>query len=298
MQRLVILFLLLTAFTRCTIKETIYEKDHQDILVEGNTPPPYEGVTTTQIHSFINKMYIDLLGREALQAELEEATLALRAGNLDPDAREDLMMDIMSQPEYDTRFWERYSGQVLKGATLAQIYEQIFILGLLVQQATMDGNIDLAQRLQFEVDKLQALYDAPDAYAGGLIDIREFMRRLAFNLIYDEINMGSENFVLASFENFFKRYPTEAEQAAGITMVDGLPAQILFQDGNSKYDLLIILTESPEFLQGLAIDIYQQLLSREPSPEEMGEAVLEFTDNPDYQAVQRMVMLTEEYAGF
>ena len=47
-----------------------------------------------------------------------------------------------------------------------------------------------------EMDRLEKLIEAKNKYKNNLISINEFIRRLMMNNIYDEINMGTENFVV------------------------------------------------------------------------------------------------------
>ena len=131
------------------------------------------------------------------------------------------------------------------------------------------------------------MLDAKTDYESGSITVNEFMQRVCYNYFYDQINMGSENFVLSCFENFLKRFPTDEELVSAITMVDGFSSQLLFRDGSTKKDFVEIITSDPGFYEGLTIDIYQQLLARNPDSEEMNDATLFLTENPDYQAIQQ-----------
>ena len=129
------------------------------------------------------------------------------------------------------------------------------------------------------------------------IDISEFMHRFLFNSIYDEINMGSENFVISCFENLLKRQPTERELEAGKALYDGYPALLLRKDGNNKKDLIRIVSSVDEFYQGIAIDWYRILLVREPSSLEMVEG-LETVKNDGIAEIQIAIILSQEYRGF
>jgi hypothetical protein len=168
----------------------------------------------------------------------------------------------------------------------------------LYDQAIDEGDTLLAQIILRELQKLEALRDASADYAAGLISINTYLGYMINNLLFDEINMGSENIVLASFEHLFKRNPTETERQAGITMVDGFPAQLLLRDGNSRGDFVDIMTSVPEFYQGLVVDIFTRLLRRQPSSLEMAEGIQRFSDGDSYQSIQRQVALSMEYAGF
>ncbi len=285
-------------FTACTEKENINQIEHTNVIIDDNTAPPYDEVTTVQIQNYINKMYIDLIGREPLQQELEDDTDLLKTNNLSLVSRTQLLNQLMSNSLYFDRFFDVYSVAYLSGVGDQEIIGQMYLYGVQQEQAEQMGNYALAQYLQIEIDKLNDLLNTRDDYENGNITINEFMQRFAYNYFYDQINMGSENFVLSCFENFLKRFPTDAEQTAGITMVDGFSSQLLFHDGSTKKEFIEIITTTPGFYEGLTIDIYQQLLARSPDSEEMNDATLLLSEDPDYQAIQQKVMVSAEYAGF
>lgn len=285
-------------FTACTEKETINQIDHINVIIDDNTPPPYNQVTTVQIQNYINKMYIDLIGREPLQQELEDDTELLKSNNLSLESRTQLLDQLMANPLYFDRFFDIYSAAYLNGVSEQDIVGQIGLYELLKEQAELGGDYAFAQYLQIEIDKLNDLLNARVEYENQEITVNEFMQRLCYNYFYDEINMGSENFVLSCFENFLKRFPTELEKAAAITMVDGFSSQLLLRDGSTKKDFIEIITTNPGFDEGLTFDIYQQLLARNPDSEEMNDATLDLTESQDYQAIQQKVMVSVEYAGF
>ncbi|MEM1319910.1 MAG: hypothetical protein AAGG75_06605 [Bacteroidota bacterium] len=289
-------------YSSCTEKETILQKDHTNVIVDDNTAPPYEQVTTVQIQNYINKAFIDLLGTEPSPEELNAYTADLRAGELSTTVREVFLNDLTSSADYFQIYYQRldeiYFGAYLAGTPKSDILDQRNIFNDIYEDYMQAGEVTLAALLKVEIDKLDLLLRAFIDYAQGTIDVNNYMRRICDNGIYEEINMGSENFVLSCFENFLKRLPTDVELAAGVTMVDGFSSRMLLQDGSSRSDFLDILLNSPGFYEGLTTDIYSQLLARKPSSEEMGEATLRLTDDRDYQALQRRVMSSKEYAGF
>lgn len=290
-------FLLTIVFISCTEKETITITEHTNVIIDDNTAPPYSEITTVQIHNYINKIFIDLYGREPQDSELESFTTFLKTNKLSESSRTEMLTNLMDGSEYFLRLYEITRGQIL-GVSQDEIAQQIFLYNLLADQAVDQNNYILQQFYLSEADKLVALANAPADYASGVITINEYMRRFANNAVYDEVNMGSENFVLACFENYFKRLPTDIELQASVTIVDGFAAQLLLQDGSSKADFLNIMTTSPGFYEGLVIDIYQQFYTRLPDSEEMANATLDFTNEVSYQDVQRKVMVSDEYAGF
>ena len=73
--------------------------------------------------------------------------------------------------------------------------------------------------------------------------------RLMDNLVYDQINMGTFNFVISAFDNLLYRYPTDAEYEAGYTMVeDNVSTTLMGQSGTNRGDFIRIMTEGQAFL--------------------------------------------------
>lgn len=270
----------------------------ENIIIEDNTAPPYNEVTTVQIQNYVNKIYIDLLGREPLEAELNSSTSDLKSNSLSNVSREQLLTDLMSTEEYYQRFYEIYQTSYLPGVTNGELDFTILIYESERDQAIQDGNNALVQFYNFELDLMYDLRNARVDYQNGVITINEFMTRITLNQFYEEINMGAENYVLSCFENFLKRTPTDAQLIASVEMVSGNPAQVFFQDGNNQNDFINIIMNTAEFYQGLSIDIYNQLLVRQPNSQEMVDAIFIFDETQDYQSVQRLVMKSDEYAGF
>ena len=119
------------------------------------------------------------------------------------------------------------------------------------------------------------------------------------NAVYDEINMNTFNFVNASFDNLFFRFPTQQEFFAGFNMVEyNQPEIVLGASGQNKEEYVQILVNSREFYEGLIVWSYQTLLAREPSTEEANALMATFFEDHDLQRVQRSIMITDEYAHF
>jgi len=301
MRKFIPLLLVLCAFFSCTKKETIYVNEHENQVIDGNTAPPFSAVTTLQIQNYVNKSYIDLLGREPNETELDMQTNLLKDNGLGDNAREILLNNLINTDEYYTRFFDIYRSSYLNGILESQIEEIILTLEYFYDQYSNDPDPILqiyAELLLVELGKMEDLQNATSDYQSGTINVNQFMARMINNEVYNEINMGSENFVIAAFNNLLKRNPTTAELQRGITMVDGQPAQLLLQDGTNKDDFVGIVTSNLEFYEGLTFDIYNTLLARDPSSEEMDASTFSLNSNSDFQMVQKSVMKSEEYTGF
>lgn len=282
----------------CTKREVTIIHENDTGVISDNTPPSYIHITSIQVDNYVNKLYIDLYGREPTNLELEDGNDMLRDGNLSSSIRTAFVEDLISETEFFTRLGSIYRGSYLSGITLSDINQSILLFSYQRDLYLSQGNQPLADILQVEIDKFQSLYDAEAALEDGVIKIGDFMTRIAYNSLYDEINMGTENFVIACFENFIKRYPTDVELLAGSSMVDGSPGQLFMQDASSKLEFINLITSSDEFYQGLVSDFHNQLLSRKPTTDEMLSGVQAIAQNEDYQDVQLKILISDEYAGF
>ncbi len=278
-------------------------------IVPDNQPPDYDGIATVITENYVNRLFIDLLGREPLDGEMAAEVSALESAELSQASREALVNKLMTSTafleddssytnKYYIRQIELYRARCLEGVSDEYIQGAIDIAQ---QNATADslaGNTAGANESNLELQRLRALKSARWEYRDGLIGIDEVMRRMVFNSIYDQINMNSFNFINATFDNLLLRFPTDAEFNASYTMVDGNGAAVLFtQSGQNKSDYAHIVTSTPEFYEGMVRWSYRTFLGREPSTFETYTALADFQNDHDLQKVQRRILTTDEYAN-
>ncbi len=278
-------------------------------IVPDNQPPDYDGIATVITENYVNRLFIDLLGREPLDVEMAIEVAALENAELSLSSREALVTKLMTSTayleddssyknKYYIRQVELYRSRCLEGVSDEYIEGAI---GIAQQNATADslaGNTAGENESNLELQRLLALKRARWEYRDGLIGIDEVMRRMVFNSIYDQINMNSFNFINATFDNLLLRFPTDAEFNASYTMVDGNVAAVLFtQSGQNKSDYAQIVTHTPEFYEGMVRWSYRTFLGREPSTFETYTAMADFQSSHDLQQVQRRILTTDEYAN-
>jgi hypothetical protein len=163
----------------------------------------------------------------------------------------------------------------------------------------MGGNQQGIDQKRFEVNKLKKVISSEKQYMNGDIEINEVYARLLYNSVYDEINMNTFNFVNASFDDLFSRFPTAEEFDNGFNMIEKDEARLLFNlPGQNKGDYIEILTNSREFYEGMINWVYLSMLSRVPSTLEKGEIMETFFYDHDMQRLQKRVLMTDEYAHF
>jgi hypothetical protein len=289
-------FLMLLLFTGC--KKTEIIEVHENLVVPGNAPPDYSGITTLQVQGYVNRLYVDVKGEQPTFEELTEKVQYLKDNDLSLQARENLISELFDTDEYYSNLFNYTSIQLLNGISKVDLEEQILLYTFLVEQAITSGETLLAQYFEYEALKMQHVVDASTDLQDGNISINEFYKRFCFNLVYDEINMGSENLVISCFENLFNRYPTIEELDNGTTMVDSGPAIVLLESGDSKEDFLNIVVNDPEFYVGRVIEQFQSLLLRAPTQVEQQTSAEIMINSNSLQALQLSILKTDEYAGF
>ena len=201
--------IVLLLFSSCT--KEVHEDVYEDLVIDDNQPPPFDGVSTVELNTYVNKLYVDLIGRSPSEAELDQATQQLRDGEFTTAAKEAVITPLIESKAYYDRFFEVTTQKLLQGADSFQIAQEATNLYFAVDLVLSQGDTLIGYTLQLELDKLVALLDVKAEYRNGDITVNEFMRRMIMNQFYDQINMGSLNYVVSCFENLFHRQPTEQE---------------------------------------------------------------------------------------
>ena len=271
---------------------------YENLIVKGNTPPNYDGVSEIQIEIYVSKLYIDLLGIQATQAEITSHTAYLKSKNLRMGARDTLLNQLIVKDEYYDRLYNNAKGKYLQGITEFQLNQEIANQTYIISLLYSTGDTFSAQAVELFKIKLEYLQDADSLYKNNLISVNKFYSTFCDNSFYDDINMGSLNFVQSCFEGYYLRPASLTETTNGVDMVDGQSVILLLQNGNSKDDFIRILTESDEFYQGLVIDNFRGFLSRNPNSYESYKATFDFKNSNDLAEMQKSILKTDEYAGF
>lgn len=271
---------------------------HIDTTITGNDPPPYSGVSDVQINSYINRFYIDLVGRAPTQDELNSNREYLENNQLNEAAKDTLIRQLMETKAYYDVLFSLTSADFINGTDSAAIAQEIKLVNLIYHFDSVAGLVENFIYYQYELDRLYNLQHITDDFRNGTVTLNEYYAAFLNNYFYDMINMGSENFVKGSFSDLYRRSPSQSELISGTTIVDGNPAIIFQQDGNSKGDFITIATTTGEFYQGLVIKSYNQLLLRDATSQELAEGTVALQQSKNYPAFQKKLIKTAEYAGF
>ncbi len=279
-------------------------------IIADNDAPYYGELPTLLLENYVNRLYIDLIGREPLDDELDKDVQFLRDKEVTLESRGDLIKKL----QFDTSFVEGDSSykfayyhrmydmlkvRLLEGASNGYIGSELnnhysaYILD------SVNGKMLNANKKLLKYHTLNNVLKAELQYYNGEIEINEVHRRMIFNTVYDAINMNTFNFINAAFDNLLFRFPTEYEFYEVYKMIEDNTAQIVLGgSANNKGDFTHLICNTKEFYEGTIVWCYGTLLARNPTTEETAFLMDTYFLDKDFQKVQRFILKTDEYAHF
>lgn len=282
----------------------------EEVVFTDVTPPAYAGIPTVQVNNYVNRLFIDLIGREPVDLEMEAETATLESAGLSIESREDLIDKLMFSTAfvegdstynkaYFIKVYEDLKARMIEGASEGILWQQYNVFYSQSIVDSVNGNFDDMQRNRQAAERMMDVIESGEELRQGLITIGEVHRRMCYNAVYDEINMGSFNFVNASFQDLFDRFPTQSEFDSGFEIIEFNEPDVIFgQAAQNKGEYLDILVGSDEFEEGLIRWVYQGMLARDPSSYEVFSFLETNSGNLTLSATQKAVLKTDEYAGF
>lgn len=265
------------------------------IEVPGNTAPPDNTIEKTVVENYVTKAYISALGRQPTSEEKQRGEDLLMASSLSDSSRKVFIDQILALEEFNQNSYKLARAELLNNLDTAEIGQQLYVFNFLLQDPQYALFHDVIRQ---EIARLEQLRVIPADMASGMLTIEGMLRRCVNNSFYDNINMGSENFVVSNFQHFLLRYPTQAELEEGKKMVDGFEAALLLQSGSSKQDFITILFNSDNFKEGMVRKLFMRYLFRNPTNEELYLFTsLYRTSGSSYKELTKTIMITDEYAG-
>lgn len=301
MMRYIIAYVLILLCYSC--------KKDPDIILD-NEAPYYAEIPTILLENYINRIYIDLLGREPLDNEMMNDVQYLRDSDVSFESRDSLLYKLQFDTTYiegDSsykfayfhRMYEMIKVRLLEGASNAYIGQDLYSF---YQQYLVDsiaGNMLEANKKLLNYNLLNSVLESELQYYNNEIEINEMHRRMIYNSIYDKINMNTFNFINAAFDNLLFRYPTQYEFNESYLMIEDNTAQVVLgSSGNNKEEFTYIICNTREFYEGIVVWMYGTLLARNPSSQETDLLMQKFYYDHDLQWLQRQIMQSDEYAHF
>jgi hypothetical protein len=282
----------------------------KEVLIPNNTPKNYDDVPTVKVENYINRIYIDLLGREPLDNEVIRDLALLRGGDLNYSVRKSLIRRLMTDSifvpgdssykrAYYQRLYDLSKARLLEGAGEEEFYQQIGNAQFAVLSSRLSGDSVGVFSAMVTINRCQNVLKSRRLYQLGRIGISDMYAAMLDNPVYDIINMNSLNFVNASFDDLFFRFPTRDEFDIAYPIIESGKGGSLFGAfADNKPSYCKMLCNSREFHEGMIKWCYLTLVGREPTTQESYNLILDFYTNKSLQTVQETILASDEYAHF
>ena len=264
------------------------------VYIDGNQAPPDGTIENITKENYVNKLYISVLGRQATSTEFTDGLAILDKNNLSTANRTELVDIVLSDDAYFHNEYRIIRGEVLNSLDTIEVpnYIQIYKNSLL---KTNDQN--QKDRLNEGLVKFYLMADIIPDLISGAINFNDVHYRCVFNPFYDQINMGTENFVVSMYQNFFYRYPTTSELLTSSNMVNGVQTIMFFKVGQTKEDFINYFLGSDEYYEGQIRLAYLRFIFREPTDVEATSMAGLYKADLDYKAMQKRILISDEYVG-
>lgn len=264
----------------------------RDNIVPVDNLPADSTITQIELENYINKTHIALLNRKPTQAELTQSLQQLDVDRYNRSIRDTYVLGIQDLDRSKWAIWQFLSDRILDGIDTTQVRESADIFQYRVDNSGTQNEKDywqwLLDRTNNNLVALEGWYSQDSTYSS----LVGWMVRMP---IYDEINMGTENFVVSIYQHFYHRYPTEHELTQASKMVDRQWGLLYGVNGNSKADFLNIFLNQGEFQQGLIINAFESYLNRIPTTIESDKHHHHLNNGWDYLKLQRYLLTSSEF---
>jgi hypothetical protein len=153
------------------------------------------------------------------------------------------------------------------------------------------------EQIQSELDRLILYKSIPTLLSNGQLSIQGMHRICINNYFFDQLNMGSLNFVIATYQLFLLRNPTEFEKTEGVKIIDGFTGILFLQEASSKNEYLDIFLNSNDYAEGQVKQMFNRFLFRSPNTEESVYFTQLLKQNLDFKILLVNLLKSDEYAG-
>lgn len=270
------------------------KKKAELVEINGNQAPPDNTISSVVKENYVNKVYISVLGRKPDSTELANGLSFINENGLSVANRMNFLDDVFSKPTYNQRLYEIESVKLLNSFDTAAINEQIAVYQFLLTDSTY---APYYPQINIELGRLQQLKNVPADLNNGSLNTIGLHRRLINNYFYDQINMGTQNFVVSTFQHFLDRYPSDSELEQGKNMVNGLNSILFLTQGTTKDNYMDILLNTDNYFESQVRELYLRYLFRQPTSAEMVKYAASYKSDLNYKKLQKEILALDEYVG-
>lgn len=285
-------------------------ESNEFVRVDSNKPPFYDGVSMLRIENYVNRLFIDLLGREPTDLERESLSIRLKTQNLDEKTRDSIVIDLQQDTVYSAgdssyrhafiqRIYNLMKYRFIEGASDPEIAQKLGIINFAIKISRLNGDSVKVKQLEFDALKYDKILKWNYLYRMGLDDYPGLCSHLLNNGIYDVINMGTFNFVNAAYDDVLGRRPNKAEFDSAYVVVDKNEPKIVFNKvAQNKAEFIEALVNSDAFYESQIRWWYFQYIRKEITPNYLYKLLIKYKNDGNLEAVQRDILITDEYAQF
>jgi len=187
------------------------------IIVAGNEAPPDGTVENVTKENYVNKLYISLLGRKATEQEFQDAYALVDQHGFSKSDRAALVALLQAKSEFADNEFKIVQANYLNGSDTNDARTWLTIIQ---QNQGLATDSQVIKAYQKEIDRLLPLFTVADDLRSGALNYVDLQKLTVNNFIYDQVNMGTENFVVSVFQNYLMRYPTNPELTNSKQMIE------------------------------------------------------------------------------
>lgn len=290
------------------------KKDPKIETVTDNNAPYYAGVPRVKIENYVNRLFIDIIGREPFDAEMYAETEKLITSNLSFQSRETLILKLQTDATYrqgdssyaiaaNSRLYDLLTVRLCEGFGESDFMFYYGLSQFARQVDSLNGNWASFYNNKKNSEALLLAAKARWKYYHNEIEIEDYCAILINNsLTFTKTDsyMGNEdNTIKYTFNDLLFRQYTQSEFTIAREMILNGKSGVLFgRSGHSKGDYFDILTHSNEFYEGTVKWLYKTFLARFPSTEETVANMITLPTDKDIFKIQRNILKSDEYANF
>lgn len=193
----------------------------ENIDINNNKLPKYKSISTLRIENYVQRMFIDLLGRESTNQERDSFTAQLKREDLHDSCRTRLVRTLLYDTTYHVgdssyrhafaqRIYDISKARFLEGASDVDInmFKGFLDEAIYFERIREGGDSVLIYKWFDQRRQYYELLNSRRDFKKNKIDYRKMVETMIHNSIYDQINMNSFNFVNAAFDNVLLRKPS------------------------------------------------------------------------------------------
>jgi hypothetical protein len=262
------------------------------------------------VENYINRLFIDVLGREATDVERIDILLKLRKGKLSPVCRDSIVKqlqfdtiyrigDSSYRKAYTTRIYNICKSRFLEGAADMDISQQSGNLGFAILLYQLDGDSVAMYSAINQKKYYDRILKSNYWLSRKTISYNQLCEYMLNNGIYDLINMGSFNFVNATFDDIYGRKPSSDEFNRSFKIIEkNIPTFIFNQVISNKNEFCEGITTTSGFYEAEIRWWYFQYIRREINSSQLYPILSNYLKDHSIENMQRTILISDEYAQF